>query len=221
MTAVVLLAHGSPDPRSSDATRALGAVLQGRSFETTVVVAFLQHNAPTLSDAVASLARRHSEAIVVPAFLSLASTREDARGRPPPRAPRESGSRRGSARSRRILLEALDRALPPGPAVLATAGTTDPTRCVRSTAWRRRGRPRAPRHRGPRLAGGSGRPQRCTCRREHRPGGGRRGVRAASACCLTASRRRPDRGWSAAALWRTRDGHAHRVARRRALRRAA
>ena len=130
MTAVVLLAHGSPDPRSSDATRALAAILQGRSFDTTVVVAFLQHNAPTLSDAVAGLARAgHSEAIVVPAFLSLAfHVREDV-----PAAVRAAEDATGVRLSTAdplgpdgSLLEALDRALPPGPAVLATAGTTDP-----------------------------------------------------------------------------------------------
>lgn len=130
MTATVLLAHGSPDPRSSEATRALAATLESRSFGSTVRAAFLQHNAPNLTDAVtALLADGHDDIVVVPAFLSGAShVRID--------VPAAVGAAESSTGLRLTLsdpigpdgtlLAALDRLLPPGPAVLATAGSRDP-----------------------------------------------------------------------------------------------
>jgi sirohydrochlorin ferrochelatase len=57
MTAVILLAHGSPDPRSSEATHALAARLEGRTFDTVVRAAFLQHDEPTLAQVALELAR--------------------------------------------------------------------------------------------------------------------------------------------------------------------
>lgn len=130
MSAVILLAHGSPDPRSAEATRSLAAVLQSRSFDTTVAVAFLQHDSPTLAEAVARLAVDGcTEAIVVPAFLSAAfHVRIDV-----PAAVEAAEAASGvqlwvtdPIGPDGSLLDALDRSLPPGPAVLATAGTSDP-----------------------------------------------------------------------------------------------
>ena len=63
MTAVILLAHGSPDPRSSAATRALAATLERRRFGTTVRAAlFLQHDGPTLAQAAVGLAHEGATA---------------------------------------------------------------------------------------------------------------------------------------------------------------
>lgn len=130
MTAVVILAHGSLDPRSSEATRELAATLQSRSFGTTVLAAFLQHNSPDLTGAVAALvAAGHQDIVVVPAFLSGAShVRQDV-----PAACEAAERSTGVHLSVSdpigpdgMLLAALDRILPPGPAVLATAGSTDP-----------------------------------------------------------------------------------------------
>lgn len=130
MTAVILLAHGSPDPRSSEATRELATTLESRSFGSTVRVAFLQHDAPSLTDAVtALLAEGHQDIVLVPAFLSGAShVRKDV---PAAVEAAETATGVHLAVSDPIgpdgtLLAALDRLLPPGPAVLATAGSTDP-----------------------------------------------------------------------------------------------
>lgn len=130
MTAVILLAHGSPDWRSAEATRALAATLQSRSFGSTVRAAFLQHDAPNLTDAVTALLRDgHTDIVLVPAFLSGAShVRNDV-----PAAVEAAEHATGVQLSLSdpigpdgTLLAALDRVLPPGPAVLATAGSTDP-----------------------------------------------------------------------------------------------
>jgi sirohydrochlorin ferrochelatase len=129
MTAVILLAHGSPDPRSSEATHALAARLEGRTFDTVVRAAFLQHDEPTLGRVSLELAREGiASAVVVPAFLSNAfHARVDV-----PQAildaQAESGLRldvTDAIGPDGALLAALDRTLPQGPAVLATAGTSD------------------------------------------------------------------------------------------------
>ena len=130
MTAVVLLAHGSPDPRSSEATHALAATLQSRTFGTTVRAAFIQHDEPNLTSAVEELtAEGHADIIVVPAFLSGATHVK----RDVPAA--VDATERATGLSLHVtdpigpdgmLLAALDRLLPSGPAVLATAGSTDP-----------------------------------------------------------------------------------------------
>ena len=129
MTPLVLLGHGSPDPRSAEAAHALAAALQGRSFGRTVRASFLQHDEPTLAQVAADLAREGARrAIVVPAFLSNAF---HARVDVP-----EAVSRAQEASGLELvvtqpigpdgaLLAALDRALPAGPVVLATAGTSD------------------------------------------------------------------------------------------------
>lgn len=130
MTAVILIAHGSPDARSSEATHALAATLQSRTFGTTVRAAFIQHDEPSLTDAVAALTKEgHEDIIVVPAFLSGAShVRVDV-----PAAVDAAEAATGVSLHVTdpigpdgMLLAALDRLLPPGPAVLATAGSTDP-----------------------------------------------------------------------------------------------
>lgn len=129
MTAVILLAHGSPDPRSSEATRALAATLERRRFGTTVRAAFLQHDEPTLAQVSQELATEGvRRAVVVPAFLSNAF---HARVDVPEavRAAEESSAVQLDVTDAigpdGALLAALDRALPAGPAVLATAGTSD------------------------------------------------------------------------------------------------
>jgi sirohydrochlorin ferrochelatase len=130
MTAVILLAHGSPDPRSSEATRELASTLQSRSFDSTVLAAFLEHDAPNLTEAVRKLVGDgHDEIVVVPAFLSGAS--HVSKDVPAAVEAAETATQLPLTVSDPIgpdgtLLSALDRLLPPGPAVLATAGSTDP-----------------------------------------------------------------------------------------------
>ncbi|MBI1376258.1 MAG: sirohydrochlorin chelatase [Frankiales bacterium] len=74
MTAGVLLAHGSPDPRSGHAVRDAAdrlAALRG----SEVAVAFLEHDRPTLAEAVAPL---EGPVAVLPLLLSSAyHLRED------------------------------------------------------------------------------------------------------------------------------------------------
>lgn len=129
MTAMILLAHGSPDRRSGEAARALAARLEGRRFRTTVRAAFLQHDEPTLAHVTADLAAAGvRRAVVVPAFLSNAfHARIDV-----PQAVGEAEAASGlklevtdTIGPDGALLAALDRGLPDGPAVLATAGTSD------------------------------------------------------------------------------------------------
>lgn len=129
MTAVILLAHGSPDRRSAEATRALATSVASRTLGMTVCTAFLQHDEPTLADVADALASDgHRRAIVVPAFLSNAfHARVDV-----PQAVDQAVTSSGihlnltdAIGPDRALLTALDRALPAGPAVLATAGTSD------------------------------------------------------------------------------------------------
>ena len=128
MTPVVLLAHGSPDPRSSQDTTELAARVAARSGRI-VVPAFLDNNQPDLTAAVSELgAQGFTSAFVLPAFLSHAfHVRVDI-----PAAVVEAGEETGVALTvvdplgpAPELLDALDSALPAGPAVLATAGTSN------------------------------------------------------------------------------------------------
>lgn len=130
MTAVILLAHGSPDPRSASAARRLATSLQRRMPGFRVDAAFLQHDTPTLGAICESLVSVGvARAIVVPVFLSNAfHTRVDV---PQAMADARADSNLALDVTAPIgpddaLLGALDRSLPPGPVVLATAGTTDP-----------------------------------------------------------------------------------------------
>lgn len=128
---IVLLAHGSPDPRAAVAThdiaRRLAEVLPGFA----VRAAFLDRDWPTLTAAIGRELDRGpiEDAIVVPMFLNNAyHVRSDV-----PAA--VAAARLDHAVDIRVaapigaeprLLAALDRHLPDNrPAVLATAGTSD------------------------------------------------------------------------------------------------
>jgi sirohydrochlorin ferrochelatase len=69
VTAVVLLAHGSPDPRSGAAVRAAAARLDGRDGRA-VHAAFLDHDAPRPAEVVAALP--DERVVVLPLLLSRA-----------------------------------------------------------------------------------------------------------------------------------------------------
>lgn len=66
MTRAVLLAHGSPDPRSSEAVRAAARAVAARTG-VDVHPAYLDHDEPCLADAVGG-----DEAVVLPLLLSTA-----------------------------------------------------------------------------------------------------------------------------------------------------
>lgn len=68
MSAVVLLAHGSPDPRSGDAVRRTAKEMTAH-LRTPVVAAFLDHEGPGLAAAVDGIA---GEVVVLPLLLSSA-----------------------------------------------------------------------------------------------------------------------------------------------------
>ena len=70
MTAVVLLAHGSPDPRSQQSVRDAASAV-GARLASPVTVAFLDHDARDLSHAVADLDGER-RVVVVPLLLSTA-----------------------------------------------------------------------------------------------------------------------------------------------------
>ena len=72
MTAVILLGHGSRDPRASDAVRNFAETLPEHGIHHSVRAAFLDHNRPTLQEVVDSLPVGDREVIVVPMLLSSA-----------------------------------------------------------------------------------------------------------------------------------------------------
>jgi sirohydrochlorin ferrochelatase len=134
VTAVVLLSHGSPDPRSGDAARLLAQRVARCTGEITVA-AFLQHDDPDLVVQCRVLADAGiTEAAVVPMLITPAfHARVDV-----PAAVHDAESRSGVRLtvSEPIgtdprLLDAMDCQLPPGPIVLAVAGTSDPAAQVR------------------------------------------------------------------------------------------
>ena len=70
MTAVVLLAHGSRDPRWADPVRALRARVGAARPGVAVVVAFLELEGPSVEDAIADLfGAGHRDVSVVPVFF--------------------------------------------------------------------------------------------------------------------------------------------------------
>lgn len=132
MTDVILLSHGSPDPRARAAAEDLGRRVQERSVADDLPVrihnAVLDHG-PSLTEVTRRLADRDvSSAIVVPAFVTPAfHVRVDVP------AAREEAERATGVRlhvtdpigTDRLLIHAMDDALPDGPVVLAVAGTRD------------------------------------------------------------------------------------------------
>ncbi len=130
MTALVLIAHGSPDPRAARCTNNLADRVQDDWLEGPVVAAFIEHDEPRLDEAVRrlELSSEH-DIIVVPLLLSRAfHGRVDV---PAAVAAARTTSQAEIACADVIganerLLPALDRALPTSaPVVLAVAGTRD------------------------------------------------------------------------------------------------
>lgn len=124
---VILLAHGSPDPRAAVATHALAARVQER-IGARVVAAFIDHSEPDVTGAAQQLAAEgETVALVIPAFLSRAfHVRVDV-----PRAVADAREASGIdlGISPPLGLEpewraAIEPQLPDGPLVLATAGTS-------------------------------------------------------------------------------------------------
>jgi sirohydrochlorin ferrochelatase len=118
VSAVVLLAHGSPDTRSGDAVREAAVRLAGRSGRT-VRVAFLDHDEPRLDRAVVGLT--DGDVAVLPLLLSRAfHARVDV-----PRAvaelPREVDLLDPVGHPTEVLDGLLSRS--PGPVVVVAAGT--------------------------------------------------------------------------------------------------
>lgn len=72
MTTVVLLGHGSRDPRAAAAMRVLAAELETELAGPDVTVAFLDHNQPTLQEAIDALPPDTPAVIVLPMLLSRA-----------------------------------------------------------------------------------------------------------------------------------------------------
>jgi sirohydrochlorin ferrochelatase len=128
---IVLLAHGSPDPRAAVATHDVARLLAERLPKHAVRAAFLDRDWPTLTAAIGrELDRGHVEdVVVVPMFLNNA---HHARSDVPDAV---ATARRDHATPISItppigaeprLLDAIDAQLPARrPAVLATAGTSD------------------------------------------------------------------------------------------------
>ncbi len=69
--AIILLAHGSPDPDWGKPVQAVLAHMREQAPSSTIEIAFLDHNTPTLEDCVRGLVDAgHGEVIVIAAFLS-------------------------------------------------------------------------------------------------------------------------------------------------------
>ena len=139
--ALVVLAHGSRDPRSGVAVQEIVTSTRRLHPDAAVEAAFLDHNAPDLSRVVERLARAgHREIVVVPLFLSAAyHARFDspaAVSRAQERYPGVTLRLADVVGSDPSLLTALDdrlfevlrstRNASPDALVLASAGTSDP-----------------------------------------------------------------------------------------------
>ena len=128
MSAVILLGHGSPDPRAGIGAAALAGRVADLLPDDEIRLAFLDNTAPTLTEAALTVAA-HSDTTVVPVFLSRAyHVKVDV---PAEVAKASAAINRDITITEPIgpdplLLEVLDRQLPPhAPVVLATAGTSD------------------------------------------------------------------------------------------------
>ena len=126
---VILLAHGSPDPRALQAAHELASAVEAEHAAARVHCAFLDHG-PPLTEVVEQLALAGTRrAIVVPAFLSNAfHVRVDV-----PREATAAAERTGVELVVTMpigmdgaLIQELDEMLPDGPVTLAIAGTRDP-----------------------------------------------------------------------------------------------
>lgn len=70
---LLLVAHGSRDPRSAATVRQLAAVVREQAGDVVVETAFLDLSEPSVPDALANLyARGHSTVVVVPLLLGAA-----------------------------------------------------------------------------------------------------------------------------------------------------
>ena len=72
MSALVLTAHGSADPRSAAVAHALAGRIRRLRPWLEVHTAFLDHSEPRLPDVLAHLAARRTPAVVVPMLLASA-----------------------------------------------------------------------------------------------------------------------------------------------------
>lgn len=129
-TPLIVLAHGSPDPRGVQGVHAL-ALRVSATAGLEVHAAFLDHAEPTLVQVAEELARRGlGRAIVVPLFLSRAfHVRVDV-----PAAVTKASDASGLELALTPPLglvdewrEAIDALVPAGDLVLATAGTSSAT----------------------------------------------------------------------------------------------
>ena len=70
--AVVLVAHGSRDPRGAASTSELAQAVAAAHPEWEVHASYLDHAGPRPLDVLAGLSRRHSRAVLVPLLLTAA-----------------------------------------------------------------------------------------------------------------------------------------------------
>lgn len=129
MSPVILLGHGSPDPRSAAGLRSLARAVSRRSG-LVVHAAFLDHDEPGLTAVAQELTDDgHERAIVVPAFLTSAYHVRSDIPRAIAHAQESTGLRpevTAAVGPDPELITALDDRLPAGaPVLLACAGTRD------------------------------------------------------------------------------------------------
>lgn len=126
MTAVILLGHGSRDPRASDALRWFAEGMSEHGVRFTTHAAFLDHNRPTLQEVVNGLPTGETDVVVVPMLLSTAfHAKTDV-----PQAIRELQTKRKVRSTQpvgavRALAASVVGSLT-GPVVLGFSGTSDP-----------------------------------------------------------------------------------------------
>ena len=125
---VILLAHGSPDPRAQDAAIELARSVEAYLPIGRVHCAFLQHGRSLAEVCERLVENGIGQVVVVPAFVTPAfHVRVDV---PAAVAAAEQASGITITLTEPIgadeaIIEALDEALPPGPVILAVAGTRD------------------------------------------------------------------------------------------------
>lgn len=123
---IILLAHGSPDPRHATGIAAL-ATRVAAAGEAAVHVAYLDHHGPTPADAAQAAGR----GVVVPALLSLGYLAvQTSQGYVPPTWPNEPG-RQQMQLHLDIEVDNLDEAVGAAVALGATQAAYQPQHDVR------------------------------------------------------------------------------------------
>ncbi|CAB4910218.1 unannotated protein [freshwater metagenome] len=140
----VLLAHGSPDPRHSEAVESQAEILSERGVET--VVAYLDHQGPSLKEVFAQICEAQAPIPVIPLLIAQAFHAQVDVPREVSALDRSDVVVRSGWLTDETVIAALDSLAPPqisprDALVLVTAGSSDPAALSaddhRAASWAR------------------------------------------------------------------------------------